>query len=409
MKKNSILLSITLAFASLFLFIILSFVVFSHHIEKQENHVANKRAFEIARIVHHEIKRGSGSEKIESYLELLEFSSVKEPKKVLENKDLKLLWQDQTRRVNLKRYALDDSEYLLVLYPNKRAFLVLDEALKSSSQGYLFALLFVLISAFSVLYLQILKKLKPLKNLQQQVKHIGEENFEIECASSSKDEIAELANEFYKTAKKLKQIKESRNIFIRNIMHELKTPIAKGQFLMHLPDTQENRHSLQKVFYRLESLISEFASIEELLATKQLLVKKEYKLSDLLDNALDLLMCEEDNVELEYEDIRLRVDFKLFSIALKNLIDNGIKYSSNKKVLIKTEGSFLIFENRGEALEYPLKNYFEPFYKNELKTTNGFGLGLYIVKHILDVHGMDLEYEYHEGLNRFKIKNATIA
>ncbi len=253
-----------------------------------------------------------------------------------------------------------------------------------------------------------MKKLKPLRDLKDKVKNFGEEEFDIRCSSDKKDEISQLANEFDKSAKSLKNIKESRNVFIRNIMHELKTPIAKGYFLTQLPNTEKNSQKMQKVFYRLESLINEFASIEELISTKKNLNKKEYYLWDIVDNASDLLMRNEKNISREFINIKLNVDFKLFSIAVKNLMDNAIKYSPDKCVSIKTQDAAVIFENKGKRLVHPLNDYFEAFFKEEkTPSKQSFGLGLYIVKHILDAildaNSMDLEYEYVNGVNRFKI------
>ncbi|DAB28856.1 MAG TPA: hypothetical protein CFH78_00215 [Sulfurimonas sp. UBA10385] len=187
-------------------------------------------------------------------------------------------------------------------------------------------------------------------------------------------------------------------------MHELKTPIAKGKFLMQLPQTSQNVEIMQKVFYRLESLINEFAAIEELISTKKELHVKEYFLEDIIDNAIDILMCSDDEVIKDIDNIKIEADFNLFSIAVKNLLDNGIKYAKNKKVIVKTDVNKLIFENSGSKLIYPLESYFEPFFRGEdTKQNQSFGLGLYIVKHILDAHNMSLKYEHENGINRFII------
>jgi len=264
-------------------------------------------------------------------------------------------------------------------------------------------LFIAILLAFALLYFNTMRKLKPLKVLKESVKNIGEEEFDILCATNKKDEISQLANEFDKSAKKLKVLKESRNVFIRNIMHELKTPITKGQFLAQLPSNDTNKESMQKVFYRLESLINEFATIEELISTKEKIDKKEYLLSDIVDNAMDLLLGVDENVKKEFDEIKVEVDFKLFSIAVKNLIDNAIKYSDDKKVTIKTENSVIVFQNRGDSLKHPLEEYFEPFFKDGNSTNQSFGLGLYIVKHILDAHELTLKYEHKDGINWFII------
>lgn len=231
---------------------------------------------------------------------------------------------------------------------------------------------------------------------------LGEENFDFDCCDSSKqDEVSLLAQEFKKSAQKLKKIKEARNVFIRNIMHELKTPITKGKFLVQLPQTHENNEKMKHVFERLENLINEFGSIEEVIASTKQFDHANYFLNDIIDNAIDILLIDEELVSREFENIKVNVNFKLFSIAVKNLIDNALKYSSDGQVVIKTYHEEIIFENHGNSLEYELDSYFEPFFKNSNK--NSFGLGLYIVNSILKANGYMLKYVYENGTNRFSI------
>ena len=139
--------------------------------------------------------------------------------------------------------------------------------------------------------------------------------------------------------------------------------------------------------------------------------KKNYFLDDVIDNAKDILMIENEFVENKFDNKKLNINFKLFSIAVKNLIDNAIKYSPNKKVTILTQDEDIIFENEGEKLKYELEEYFEPFFSNEDKQKDSFGLGLYIVHNILKANDYTLEYEYKDGKNKFickKDKESTI-
>lgn len=141
-----------------------------------------------------------------------------------------------------------------------------------------------------------------------------------------------------------------------------------------------------------------------MISTKKTLTKKSYYLDDILDESIDLLMCDEESVIKEFENIKIDVDFKLFSIAVKNLIDNAIKYSPDKKVYIKVEDEKIVFENSGKALKDDFEKYFEPFFKaDDVKSNQSFGLGLYIVKHILDAHNMGFEYAYKDERNIFSI------
>jgi two-component system OmpR family sensor kinase len=113
-------------------------------------------------------------------------------------------------------------------------------------------------------------------------------------------------------------------------------------------------------------------------------------------------MLDEEVIHKEFENIKLNVNFKLFSVAIKNLIDNAIKHSDDGKVTIKTEQQCIVFENTGNSLEHELDSYFEPFFANN--NTNSFGLGLYIVNSILKANGYFLEYAYENKLNRFIVK-----
>ncbi|MDY0052816.1 MAG: ATP-binding protein, partial [Aliarcobacter sp.] len=94
---------------------------------------------------------------------------------------------------------------------------------------------------------------------------------------------------------------------------------------------------------------------------------------------------------------------------IKNLIDNAVKYSPNKEVIIKNENENIIFENQGDILENPLESYFEPFSSNEDKSKDSFGLGLYIVHNILKANAYTLEYEHMDGINRFICKKDEVS
>jgi two-component system OmpR family sensor kinase len=173
--------------------------------------------------------------------------------------------------------------------------------------------------------------------------------------------------------------------------------------LTQLPYTDTNNQKMQMVFYRLESLVSEFASIEKLLVQPDI-EKKSYYFEDILDNAEDILMGEVE-IKKEIENIVIDVDFNLFSIAIKNLLDNAIKYSIDKDIKVTLKNSILSISNKGDMLGYPLESYFEPFFKgDDVKSNQSFGLGLYIVKHILDAHNFKLLYSYKNNQNIFEIK-----
>jgi two-component system OmpR family sensor kinase len=407
-KKYSIIFTINIIFLISFILITVSFFTFYNFNNQKERHITHKREIEISKIFIHQYRVGGISEELREYIKNLDFSLISnenEIKKIVDNAQTKAKELKSKGMFKLQHIELKDKSFVLIQTPNERVMLTSNSIL-NENRNTIFIVYIMMVLIFIFLYFSIINKLKPLKVLKDDVKSFGDEDFDLNCFSSNSDEISELANEFHKSAKKLKKLKESRTVFIRNIMHELKTPITKGKFLMQLPQTSQNTQSMQKVFYRLESLINEFASIEELISTKKELHKKEYFLEDIIDNAVDLLMSNDEEVIKEFDNIKIKVDFNIFSIALKNLLDNGIKYSKERRVIVKTEANKLIFENSGTSLIYPIESYFEPFFRGDNANLNqSFGLGLYIVKHILDAHNMSLKYEHENGINRFIISS----
>lgn len=403
MNKDSIIFSTTINYLITISLLIISFIfLLSYENFTKEEQISN-RYKPLTRVVF----KQRGELNLDSLAVLKEMNyeviSKENAEEVLNSLDKKLLFVRGKPRDGFKVFEIKNKNYIL-FEQGRNILLVKDiESPNFSIFLYIFLVFILLFIAITFLYIKTLRKLLPLKELKENVSLLGSENFDFEIKNSEKkDEITLLANEFKNTALKLKNIKESRNIFIRNIMHELKTPITKGKFLINLENSEKNKDKMNLVFTRLEALINEFATIEELISGLQKIEKKPYFLEDLIDNAKDILMLEDENSIDLYENIKLNVNFKLFSIAIKNLLDNAIKYSTNEKVEIKNIGEDLYFINDGIALEGEFENYLEPFVKKG--DTNSFGLGLYIVNTILKANSYKLLYKYEDGKNIFICK-----
>ena len=258
-----------------------------------------------------------------------------------------------------------------------------------------------LMSVLLISFALIIYRLRPLRRLRKQIARFGEGDMGVRFKTSGGDEIALIANELDSTQNKIRSLIESRTLFLRNIMHELKTPIAKGRIITTMLNDEKQRGRFEGIFERLESLIGEFALIEEITSGNQYHEKKEYRLIDIIDGATDLAMVEYEAVEREIDaSIKIEADYRLFVTAVKNLIDNAIKYSPKKSMKIWMEEGEIIFANEGEPLKKPLSYYIEPFTK-EHPTKDSFGLGLYIVDAILKEHDYVLAYERRDLLNCF--------
>ena len=266
--------------------------------------------------------------------------------------------------------------------------------------GFAFVLLLLLI-----IYLWLLNSLKPLHTLQGHIAQFSEGNLNIECHSDKKDEIAMVTNEFHNAVQEIKLLLSSRQLFLRTVMHELKTPVAKGKIVSSLVDDEIQKERLKVIFEKLEYLIDDFAKIEEVVSGNYTLNRQNYRVSTIVENTLDMLLLEniERKVHVEVkENPRINADYKLLSMAIKNLIDNGIKYS-NEQVEVNIDIHIIQIISKGQSLNQPLEAYFKPFHNEANILNQGMGLGLYIVKSVLDMHQMRLEYHYIKNNNIFEI------
>ena len=255
-------------------------------------------------------------------------------------------------------------------------------------------------------YIFVIYKIKPLRKLKRQiVKFANGELDGVQNVGNGKDEISEVSEAFYEAVCQIKALNDSRHLFLRNIMHELKTPITKGLIAAQMIEKSKNQERLISVFHKLENLINELAAIEQITSKIGLSNKTPCFMRDLIDEAIDIAMVEKECVGVsELDEVRVLVDFKLFSVAIKNMIDNGIKYSTDKHVNIVVSKDHMKFITQGEKLKNDLDFYIQPFIKGE-DTQKSFGLGLYIVSNILDAHGLKFRYEYKNGMNVFVFEN----
>ena len=282
---------------------------------------------------------------------------------------------------------------------------LIDEFNEEKFKYFCSLILFVIDFLLIRFLLSLRKKLKPLFVLKENMILLSQGNFSISTKTTGKDEISQVANEFDNAIKQLRELRESRNLFLRNIMHELKTPITKGKLITDMYDECERKHILIRVFQRLEYLLSEFSKIEELTSGKINLQKDNYPAYDLIEQAFDILLLDDNKIEIfDNYNLFLNVDFELFSIALKNLIDNAISYNTNGNPEIFIEKDFIKIVNKGEKLTKDIEDYYKPFNHEYEDASSGLGLGLYISNNIIKIHNFKLEYEYIDNYHNFVIK-----
>ena len=257
------------------------------------------------------------------------------------------------------------------------------------------------------LYLSIVRSFTPLKKLSKNIKKFAQGNLDVNLAAThSEDEIGQVAQEFNNAIAKIQELIRSRQLFLRTIMHELKTPIGKGRLITEMLDDETQKERLVNVFERLEILINEFAKIEQLLSKSYSLNYQDYHFSLILEQVKDMSMLDnwDELISTDIEcDAVINVDFGLFALAIKNLIDNALKYSADKKVAIICDENKISVANRGAALAKSFEHYKQAFIRNKDEKATGMGLGLYIIDKICELHKFRFEYNYSDGTHYFSI------
>lgn len=298
-----------------------------------------------------------------------------------------------------------DNNHYLHIETKYSSLLLKDEDFQPYRYDLIKTIFGVVFAVIIIAYILTIRKLKPLRKLKRQMDRFAKGDLDINCKTDGEDEISQVANSFHNAVEQINKLNHSRQLFLRNIMHELKTPITKGRISAEMLENGKQRDRLIGTFEKLELLINEFASIEQITSGEGLKNVKPYRLVDMLDEAIDLAMITPAQIEIDIMDdeIILHVDFRLFTTAMKNVIDNGIKYSIDQKIKIVATKEKLSFISQGKPLTYDLEHYLEPFVQ-EKNSHQSFGLGLYIVHHIIKAHHINFTYEHKEGYNYFNFE-----
>ena len=209
-----------------------------------------------------------------------------------------------------------------------------------------------------------------------------------------------------KNIKNTKLFLNSRQLFLRTVMHELKTPIAKGRIVSELIDDEKQKKRMSIIFEKLDFLINDFAKVEEVVSKQYSLNKNKYTINTLCEHSITMLMLDsiDDKIILKFNcEEKVTVDLELFSMAIKNLLDNALKYSTDKKVIIEYTDNKLNIISSGKKLNKPLEDYYKPFHNDTHSKNHGMGLGLYMVYSILSLHNKELSYKNINNQNIFSI------
>lgn len=234
-----------------------------------------------------------------------------------------------------------------------------------------------------------------------------------------------IADYFNQMAQELSGTETLRTDFIANVSHELKTPLAVIQnygTMLQQQDLPENKRleyakAITDASRRLANLITNILKLNKL-ENQQIFPKAEtYDLGEQLceclltferaweDKALDI----ETDVE---EEVMVNSDEELLSLVWNNLFSNAIKFTPPRgkiSLTLKAEGEFAVVQvsDTGCGISPEVgKHMFEKFYQGDTShATQGNGLGLALVKRVIDIVGGDISVSSEVGKgSRFTVK-----
>ncbi len=258
-----------------------------------------------------------------------------------------------------------------------------------------------------IMFIVIIRILKPIKTISEGIEKFGKGDYSWRLKhSGNNDEIAKLARQFNKMAENIDTLIKSRAQLLSDISHELRMPIAKSKLSLEMIEKNKYTDILKRAINQIDSLTNELLEAERLNSNSVKMDMKKHKIDAVLAEALSKMMIDdEEQIEVKMiQSFECEVDINYLSIAIKNLIDNAIKYREKGKVKITVKTDTLEIANFGSPLNRELGYYLQTFTQDDSsRGSKGYGLGLNIVKRVLEYHGYKLKYKHENRQNIFSI------
>jgi two-component system sensor histidine kinase BaeS len=277
-----------------------------------------------------------------------------------------------------------------------------------------FLLISLLIMGIVAILLSVLfsKKLtNPIKNLDSATEAVMEGNLKKRVAVSGNDEIGRLSETFNKMAQRLELQESFRRKLISNVAHELRTPLGAMRSEMEgimddiVPLDKRQIQSLYEETGRLRHILEGIEDLAEAEASSVTLEKQPVELKPFLTHIVErfsgLFREKGVSIELECADtIMINADPEKLSQVVINLLSNALKATEasgyvRMKIGRNASEVFMEVEDTGIGIKQEdLPFIFERFYK---VSEGGLGLGLTIVKELIEAHGGRIEVKSEFG------------
>ncbi len=258
---------------------------------------------------------------------------------------------------------------------------------------------------------------KPLREMAGVARHLAAGHYEQRVEVRSRDELGDLAGAFNEMAKSLAATDRMRRELVANVAHELRTPLTSIEGFTEaledgvFPADSSTYRRIRDEAARLHRLVEDLTALARAEAPGDR-ARIPVHLNRLVADAAVTLQprFEAEGVNLETdlpaEEIVIQGDADHLRQALDNLFDNALRHTPNGgtvRIQLQTDGNWvrLTVADNGEGIPaQDLPHIFERFYRSDrsrARSTGGAGIGLTIVKHIVERYGGSVEVESSLG------------
>jgi len=263
----------------------------------------------------------------------------------------------------------------------------------------IFPLLAGIMIIFLLGYIFIRLLLQPIKALDVGVKQVAHGNFNHRIEVTRKDELGNLTRSYNEMTQKIKEMLQARDHLLRNVSHELRSPLTRMMVALEFLKPQKKVASISADIRSMEYLIQEILETEKLKNNYGKLTFKKHDIVELVRSFAETCKKRKPGLKLVHisQKIMANVDIERIRLVLKNVIENAFKYSNknSRAVEVNIESgnrvARIIISDDGIGIPSEEIPYvFEPFYRIDRSHSNkigGYGLGLSICKTIIQAHG----------------------
>ena len=306
---------------------------------------------------------------------------------------------------------------VMIVTASTESMYSLEESLKDKASLYEM-MIFVIVLIVTILSVHLL--MKPFGTLIASIRRAGDGNLDEDVNEEAYRETKQISGTINKTLEKLKAVDQSRQEFVSNVSHELKTPITSirvlADSLMGMEDApkelyQEFMHDISDEIDRESKIIDDLLTLVRMDKASSELSCTQVQINGLIEMVLKRLrpIARKRNIELIFEskrDVTADIDEVKFSLAINNLVENAVKYNKEDgwvRVTLDADHKFFYLKVADSGIGIPAEfkeRVFERFYrvdKARSRETGGTGLGLAITRSVVLMHHGAIRVDSVEG------------